>query len=661
MGHDTNYLKETVGEALARGCAAAIGAQPNDPVEYLGLWLLKYVKNAEVEGNFYKERQQELQHKKDRLIKEAQAEQALKATAATRKEAAEQLAALVAVPRDLLQAAVNLIKQQTTAGAAYAAIVTDPEEPDWTPPEDDEAAAAESEDEGEGAGAAEGEGEEEAAAEAEEPADGEGGEEGEDGEAPKPKIPRPVDYSKKYFAYVAASSGQEHVLEADVYRPAAPLPMVYVANVANEERIKFFRKFPKIGSYQACGIALSPNAEFKAVVAADTLFPEGSGQPLSAEDRDFVWEVSQSLTKALDGVAAAATAALMGSSAAAALEALKAKLAELRTQATSEAQAAAPTPKEGEEEEEEAPPPEEEPAPEPEEEEEEEEDGEGEEGEEGAEGEEGEEGEEPKPKKKKKVFDPIPGLLAAIEKLTATADAAKEAEAHARSAVELEQQALAAIVQAATESSEVTLSSLQHLLTVPQATYHVIKALLHLLGRDPATFATWKRAYAHFTPALFEDMAAYDAAQERDMALWGRVRSCYKAVASAKKLETEMPNTMFGAMVLLYIKQVRRVARKAVLHRQMTAKLEKANADLDAKKAALAEAERLKAEAEAEAARQAEEAARLAEEAAARAAAEAEAAAAAAAAEAEAEGAGEGEGEGAGEGEGGQGEEEGEA
>lgn len=41
-GHDTAYLKDTVGEALARGCSAAIQAQPNDPVEFLGLWLLKY-------------------------------------------------------------------------------------------------------------------------------------------------------------------------------------------------------------------------------------------------------------------------------------------------------------------------------------------------------------------------------------------------------------------------------------------------------------------------------------------------------------------------------------------------------------------------------------------------------------------------------------------
>lgn len=41
-GPDTTYLKETVGEALARGCAAVVTAQPNDPVEYLGLWLLRY-------------------------------------------------------------------------------------------------------------------------------------------------------------------------------------------------------------------------------------------------------------------------------------------------------------------------------------------------------------------------------------------------------------------------------------------------------------------------------------------------------------------------------------------------------------------------------------------------------------------------------------------
>ncbi|KXZ56732.1 hypothetical protein GPECTOR_1g66 [Gonium pectorale] len=619
----------------------------------------RYVKNAEVEGNFYRERQQELQLKKDRLIKETQADQSAKATAATRKEAAEALASLVAVPRDLLNAAVQLIKQHTAAGAAYAAIVTDPEEPDWAPPEDDDAAAVESEDEGEAAAAEGAEtGADEELAPEPEAMEAEGGEDSEGGAGVAKKIPRPVDYSKKYFAYVAASAGQEHVLGVDLRRPAPPpedaaeedskpepvpysfrvldekLPMLYVPNVANKDRIKFFRNFPKIGSYQACGITLPSSGEFKALLAADTLFPEGSGQPLTPEDRDFVWEVSQSLAKALGAVAAEAAAGLTATSAAETLEALKSKLVELRTQAAAEVAIAAPPPA-GDGEEEEVPP-EEEPAPEEPEEEEEEE---------GEEGEEGEDGEPPKPKKKKKVIDPIPGIQAAIAKLTETTEKAAEAEAHARTALELEQQALQAVVQAAAESSSATLTSLRHMLSVPQATFHVLKALLHLLGRQPDTFATWKLVYAHLTPALFEDMAAYDATQERDLELWGRVRQCYKAVSSAKKLEAELPNTGFGVIALTYIKQVRRVARKAVLHRTVTAKLEKARTDLEAKKVALEEAERAKAEAEAEAAR-------LAEEEAARAAAAAEAAAAAAAEAGEGEAAlGEGEAE---EGEGGE-------
>jgi hypothetical protein len=117
------------------------------------------------------------------------------------------------------------------------------------------------------------------------------------------------------------------------------LPLVFLPNVSAEERVRFFRKFPKIGSYQvrapggklrangalrasaltrllackaegqrghanapaqrrvrvaqACGVSLPGNGEFKALLAADTLFPEGSGQPLSAADRDFMWDVSQ--------------------------------------------------------------------------------------------------------------------------------------------------------------------------------------------------------------------------------------------------------------------------------------------------------------------------------------------------------------------------------
>jgi hypothetical protein len=41
MGHDGKFLQELVGDALARGVASTISSQPNDPVDYLGQWLLR--------------------------------------------------------------------------------------------------------------------------------------------------------------------------------------------------------------------------------------------------------------------------------------------------------------------------------------------------------------------------------------------------------------------------------------------------------------------------------------------------------------------------------------------------------------------------------------------------------------------------------------------
>jgi len=41
VSHDTRYLQDLVGDALARGCADVITAQPNDPVEYLGQYLMR--------------------------------------------------------------------------------------------------------------------------------------------------------------------------------------------------------------------------------------------------------------------------------------------------------------------------------------------------------------------------------------------------------------------------------------------------------------------------------------------------------------------------------------------------------------------------------------------------------------------------------------------
>eukprot|EP00983_Pelagomonas_calceolata_P120470 1160709-Pelagomonas_calceolata.AAC.8 len=66
--HDSRYLQDLVGDALARGCAEVITAQPNDPVEYLGQYLMRYVKNVEIIGDYTKDKEAQLEAKKAELV-----------------------------------------------------------------------------------------------------------------------------------------------------------------------------------------------------------------------------------------------------------------------------------------------------------------------------------------------------------------------------------------------------------------------------------------------------------------------------------------------------------------------------------------------------------------------------------------------------------------
>lgn len=54
-GHDTEFLKQAVGEALSRGVAAVVAAGPVDHVEYLGQWLHTYVRNVKLQQGFMDE------------------------------------------------------------------------------------------------------------------------------------------------------------------------------------------------------------------------------------------------------------------------------------------------------------------------------------------------------------------------------------------------------------------------------------------------------------------------------------------------------------------------------------------------------------------------------------------------------------------------------
>jgi hypothetical protein len=311
----------------------------------------RYVKNAEVEGNFYQQKQTNILAEAKRNVRQCchsgvhlrglrevtashtfvlvQEDQAtVKKNAedieAAKKAGLEKLANTVADPETLWQQAVDLVTKYTKASASYLANIVEPEAPDWAPPDGDEAADAQTDDEVEEI--------KEAAApeESEQPADGADAPQDEPPRQSSTSEPPPApaaeahfDYSRKLLTYCVSSAGQEFIKGVELSRPAPPtddqieagavqdtpaitfqvidekLPVLTIPNVAFEPRVKFFRKFPRVGAYQACAVTLA-SGEYRQVLCADTLLPEGSGRPFTKAEQDFIWEVALALSRAAD-------------------------------------------------------------------------------------------------------------------------------------------------------------------------------------------------------------------------------------------------------------------------------------------------------------------------------------------------------------------------
>ena len=58
---------------------------------------------------------------------------------------------------------------------------------------------------------------------------------------------------------------------------------------------------------------------------------------------------------------------------------------------------------------------------------------------------------------------------------------------------------------------------MQHTFNVPQASFHVLKALLLLLGKAPDDVMTWKHVQGCMTNAVFSSAASFDVTAPRDM------------------------------------------------------------------------------------------------------------------------------------------------
>lgn len=84
----------------------------------------------------------------------------------------------------------------------------------------------------------------------------------------------------------------------------------------------------------------------------------------------------------------------------------------------------------------------------------------------------------------------------------------------------------------------------------PPATFQVLRAVLLLLGREPAGLATWREASQQLHVGTFQELAAYDAAQERNMELWKRYAGSACCLSTDDSIHRLQPNPPWWSIAL---------------------------------------------------------------------------------------------------------------
>ena len=328
---DAKYLKEKVGDVLARGCAAAAIARPKDSVAFVGEWLLNYVESQETLKRIEVEVQGRNAHQQEAKI--AHDEAAREADAARRAldSAVAGLDQLVEDPMldlDMLfKKVLDTVYANTRVSAAYIATVQEPDVP--VPEEGEEPPAeGEAEEEDEWDKPVPSEGDEGAeAAPAEEPQ-----EEGEPTEGDEPAEEKALEFFYDGQKLVYEYSTQEFLLGKNLDRkecintfsllPSKPseeeeaaddeeegavpkVPTQEEVVIANVMRtaypVHFWRGFPRVGGFVAVPLKKA-SGEILAVLCVDRLktIEGGSGLPVLDEDRDFISRICGAFTAVLE-------------------------------------------------------------------------------------------------------------------------------------------------------------------------------------------------------------------------------------------------------------------------------------------------------------------------------------------------------------------------
>ncbi|GHP11270.1 hypothetical protein PPROV_000999800 [Pycnococcus provasolii] len=579
---DAAYLKDTVGPALASACAATAIAMPPDPVEYLGMYLLKHVKNVQVETAFFDEKAVRLAREQEEAEKAEVAALAAAQLAEAKEKAVAQVRALVAEPNECLQAAVDVISKFTECGGAYAMNVVSPPVVD-TPLEEDEDddALAEAQKACVEQEVADSAALEEEIAKAQEEEDAAKAAAEEAGE-PWPPEEEPVetevveqDYSECFLDYIVASEGQSFMVgstlkrgqpenaETDPPTPATEDEGVSLSvldedtkslelkNVLYNEKVKHFKKFPRVGGYAVHGlksvasttrkelpelltrrnaykpvevpegeepkvysvlekakeVPLEDPGRYRVMIATDSLKPRAEGKPFAEADLEFIAQVAKAVEEALQEREATFVAPDKADASFAAYEALLAAVAEIDAAAVEEqekleAEHATKMEELPAAEEAASVLPEEPPVEVP-------------------------EGEEPPPPTSEELNELLLAAQKAVPPIT-------PAEALVAAATHKHATSLSAFMRAVEDLKACGADAFTTLIShgecnPPELTYQVLKAALFAVGYDYETFNTWRKLRTLLTPSFVEEIfVAFDFNLDRSKDTWKWVRALVK-------------------------------------------------------------------------------------------------------------------------------------
>ena len=106
---------------------------------------------------------------------------------------------------------------------------------------------------------------------------------------------------------------------------------------------------------------------------------------------------------------------------------------------------------------------------------------------------------------------------------------------------------------------------LQQMTHSPPSTYHVLKAIVHILKEDMGPWSNWASARYQASVEFLQRVSALDTTAERDMEAWNKARAELKACLD-DKLPGECPDSNIGSLLRKFIRAGRACANKVMRH-----------------------------------------------------------------------------------------------